>query len=752
MYKLLQVPLRELVSCKCPRHLSVPCLSVKHRTKLISSSYPLPRCYTSVFRGSIFHCELSFVLKDTCTTRFYSTARGTSSEIQELRKQDNTQGKYTSIEPEKEETFIFLEYIDPEDTHKDQLNGPLHVNAVPLISTEDDSLLPRSGLEKQQRMLEPHLQSLKHGTKGDLLNPDSLIEFHDVGFQLEERSKKKKKKSKGQQKIYGTPDLEEPVSDTCCNGCGAVMHCTDPDMAGYLPSEKYKVLQEEDTLKQAICQRCYLLTHHQKALTLKMSKEEYRSVVCQVKSQKALVLLIVDLLDIPDSIVPDLLELIGENKHVVVLGNKVDLIPGDSENYLQRIKRQLSQYCIDSGISCDNIKDTHLISAKTGYGIENLITCLQRSWKYKGDVYLVGTANAGKSTLFNTLLESDYCKSRASDVIHKATISPWPGTTLNLLKFPIINPTPYRMFRRSERLQCFSKQTEKDLSPEELRRLEQFSKQGYLVGRIGRTFRTNGQSDKDLIEFDPDSLAYGEDVRDEEGERDLSKPCTEVGLTHNELKDAHWLYDTPGIMKEHDVLSLLTEQEVKMVVPTQAIIPRTFVLKPGLSLFLGALGRIDYLKGEKSCWFTVIASNRVPVHITSLEKADRTYQKHAGQTLLGVPMGGEERMKEFPPLICQDFELEGQGYTKASADIKMSSAGWVAVTGVEGTSVMLRVHAPEGAGLSMRSPPLLPHVVHLKGERIKKSVAYKTRKPPSLVDTSLSYKGAKRLKVKKKKL
>ncbi|KAK6298982.1 hypothetical protein J4Q44_G00304920 [Coregonus suidteri] len=150
------------------------------------------------------------------------------------------------------------------------------------------------------------------------------------------------------------------------------------------------------------------------------------------------------------------------------------------EEYRDIVRRIKSE---SLGISSDNIKDTHLISAKTGHGIENLIANLQRSWKYNGDVYLVGTANTGKSTLFNSLLESDYCISRASDVIHKATISPWPGTTLNLLKFPIINPIWYCMFRRSKRLQSASKQTESDLSPQDLKRLEQFSKQGFLVGK-----------------------------------------------------------------------------------------------------------------------------------------------------------------------------------------------------------------------------------------------------------------------------
>lgn len=58
------------------------------------------------------------------------------------------------------------------------------------------------------------------------------------------------------------------------------------------------------------------------------------------------------------------------------------------------------------------------------------------------------------------------------------------GTTLNLLKFPIINPTPYRLFRRAERLRLAAQQTEDDLDPEELRRIQHFRKQGYLIGEL----------------------------------------------------------------------------------------------------------------------------------------------------------------------------------------------------------------------------------------------------------------------------
>lgn len=327
--------------------------------------------------------------------------------------------------------------LDPEE-EPHQEDHVLHQLGVPSApgpgagsgSLADGLVRPR----KHLRSLEQQLQVLRGGALPEM-DSNSLIEFHDADFPLDDnvlsakkKGKKKKKATaeKGEHKVFGSPDVDEPISDTSCSGCGAVLHCTASSVPGYLPSEKFKELLQEGCLSGAICQRCHLLTHHHKALHLQLSKEQYRDVVRQMRPHKALVLLIVDLLDLPDSIVPDLPNLVGTNKHIVVLGNKIDLLPRDSPNYLQRIKRQLSQYCQDAGFN-SQVTDVHLISAKTGYGIEGLITSLQRAWKYKGDVYLVGSANAGKSTLFNTLLESDYCKSRASDAIQKATISPWPG-------------------------------------------------------------------------------------------------------------------------------------------------------------------------------------------------------------------------------------------------------------------------------------------------------------------------------------
>ncbi|XP_039104995.1 nitric oxide-associated protein 1 isoform X2 [Hyaena hyaena] len=543
----------------------------------------------------------------------------------------------------------------------------------------------------------------------------------------EERQKQQRREERRQQKlrdkrqhpVVGHPDPTVPPSGLNCSGCGAELHCQDPGVPGYLPSEKYlsAAAQTDGGLARTVCQRCWLLVHHRRALRVQMSCEQYRELVSAAlrRPGPALVLYMVDLLDLPDALLPELPALVGP-RQLIVLGNKVDLLPQDAPGYLQRLRERLWDDCTRAGLLRPSshrgpqqaqedgprdgkensnpsarartvLKDVRLISAKTGYGIEELISVLQRSWRYRGDVYLVGSTNAGKSTLFNTLLESDYCIAKGAEAIDRATISSWPGTTLNLLKFPICNPTPYRMFERQKRLKKDATEAEEDLSQEKQRQLNFLKRHGYVVGRVGRTFvYSEEQKDEAAFEFDADSLAFD---MGNEPVMVADKATKRIELTPQDVKDAHWFHDTPGITKENC--------------------------------------------GNQSAWFTVVASNLLPVHITSLDKADTVYQKHAGHTLLKVPMGGEERMAGFPPLVGEDITLnEGLGESEAVADIKFSSAGWVAVTPQFKDRLHLRGYTPQGTVLTVR-PPLLPYIVNIKGGRIKRSVAYKTKKTPSVV-------------------
>lgn len=77
-----------------------------------------------------------------------------------------------------------------------------------------------------------------------------------------------------------------------------------------------------------------------------------------------------------------------------------------------------------------------------------------------------------------------------------------------------------------------------------------------MAGRVGRTFRVQNPR-KDLVEFDPDSLSFGEDTYKDSTGRPDAEDEPEAEFTHNEIKDAHWFYDTPGIMKESDVSKII---------------------------------------------------------------------------------------------------------------------------------------------------------------------------------------------------
>lgn len=184
--------------------------------------------------------------------------------------------------------------------------------------------------------------------------------------------------------MFGSPDPSIPMSKVPCAGCGANLHCQDPAIPGYLPSQKYTSIPV-NKLRTTICQRCLLMKYHNIALNVSVHPEEYNKIVSQICNKGGLAIIVVDLLDMPNSIFKDLPELIGYDRPLYIIGNKVDLIPKDEIGYLQRTKDMLMYLCKEAGLTTTNeIKHTALVSAKTGYGIEELVTQLLKDWGKKG--------------------------------------------------------------------------------------------------------------------------------------------------------------------------------------------------------------------------------------------------------------------------------------------------------------------------------------------------------------------------------
>ena len=240
-----------------------------------------------------------------------------------------------------------------------------------------------------------------------------------------------------------------------CPGCGAIFQSDDPEKLGYvLPSKNPTAgfLDKDPDIvasKNLVCQKCFNLKHYNKPFPAKFSRDEILEYLRHLKKRKGLILYVVDMLDLPGSLFPSLLDTVGDAKRIIVVGNKLDMLPVDGHTGKQEehMRNVLSSLCKTHGLSGANVKSVCLISAKSGFGILQLASKILEHWDHKGDFYLIGCSNAGKTTLFNLLLDL-FSVHKKADLLQRATVSLWPCTTQRLLRFPIGHWMLKRLCRR----------------------------------------------------------------------------------------------------------------------------------------------------------------------------------------------------------------------------------------------------------------------------------------------------------------
>jgi len=376
-----------------------------------------------------------------------------------------------------------------------------------------------------------------------------------------------------------------------------------------------------------------------------------------------------------------------------------------------------------------NVVHTCLISAETGYGVEDLISKILRLWRNKGHIYIMGCTNVGKSSLFNLFLQSDLCEVQVGELIQRATVSQWPGTTLDLLKFPVLRAHPWRLAARSQRLR-------RELpSAHALQYLRQFELKeskdrthAVPMGHVGQSFVTDvkepsirwAKQTGDLFQVNAQA-SYAPYV---------PRPGS---FNPDDFENGPWCFDTPGVLGFNQMGSDLSLEELEVCLPKTMIVPRMFILRPGKTLFVGGLGRIDYVEGYSFIRLTVFASSLLPITVLDTVKAAEVYAQGLGTAVLGVPFGDPSRLKLFPPLKPTPFRIEGVGQGTCAADIVLSSLGWLSVSGSYGSCIELDVHTPGGKGLYCRRPSILPMAVRLRGTKLQDIPMYsdpKTFVPP----------------------
>src|SRR5699024_10444247 len=133
---------------------------------------------------------------------------------------------------------------------------------------------------------------------------------------------------------------------------------------------------------------------------------------------------VVDLFDFTGSWIPGIQRHTGGNP-ILILGNKLDLFPKSAK--VQRLKEWVYRSAKELGVKPAEVV---LTSAAKGYRLDEVVEAIDKQRQGR-DVYVVGTANVGKSTLINRLLKE------FGDGEESITTSPYPGTTLDTIHIPL---------------------------------------------------------------------------------------------------------------------------------------------------------------------------------------------------------------------------------------------------------------------------------------------------------------------------
>ena len=158
------------------------------------------------------------------------------------------------------------------------------------------------------------------------------------------------------------------------------------------------------------------------------------------------------------------------------------------------------------------------------------------------------------------------------------------------------------------------------------------------------------------------------------GEKDVVTtsrfPGTTLDMIDIPLDETSFMYDTPGIIQEHQMTHLVTEKELKTIIPKKEIKQRVYQLNESQTLFFGGLARIDYVSGGKRpliCFF----SNDLNIHRTKTEKANELWKNQLGDLLT-------------PPNNVSNFNLKDIKAVrletgKEKRDIMISGLGFITI-------------------------------------------------------------------------
>lgn len=205
-----------------------------------------------------------------------------------------------------------------------------------------------------------------------------------------------------------------------CFGCGAIIQNTNPALTGFLPRR----IAEGET---PLCQRCYRLQHYGEDVPNPTFSSEYRKVMNEARKNHCLIVYVVDLFAFESSLILSAFDYM-KSCPLMVIANKRDVLPRnvDDKKLIRFVEEKLGEYELKP-------EKTLISSAYKNLNMDEIISEINRLRNGK-NVYFVGASSVGKSSLINSFLK--VFKNETKTFI---STSPYPGTTLDVIKVPLDN-------------------------------------------------------------------------------------------------------------------------------------------------------------------------------------------------------------------------------------------------------------------------------------------------------------------------
>ncbi|KAK8914091.1 hypothetical protein KSP39_PZI024073 [Platanthera zijinensis] len=339
---------------------------------------------------------------------------------------------------------------------------------------------------------------------------------------------------------------------------------------------------------------------------------------------------------------------------LVLVATKVDLLPQQiSPARLDRWVRRRAK-----AIGAPKLNAVYLVSALKDLGVKNLLSFIKELAGPRGNVWVIGAQNAGKSTLINTLAKKEGVK------VMRLTEAAVPGTTLGILRIAGILPAKAKLY-----------DTPGLLHP-------------YLM-----TMRLNREEQK-MVE-----------IRKELQPRTFR---VKAGTTRLDAGAARL---DAGAARLDAGAARLDAGAARLDAGAARLDRRIENGRVGQTVHVGGLMRLDLTQcSVETIYVTVWASPSISLHLGKIDTADELRSKHFGVRL--QPPIGQDRATELGEWRAREFKVSGTSWDVNSVDISASGLGWFSL-GLKCQATVL-IWTFEGVELAEREPLVLDRAPFLE--------------------------------------